>query len=136
VTTTFAVPGHMPERLAEYWVHGKGALKIRWGTPGDFNRCVRNLRKYFPRNPEGLCNRLHTRALGVPPGQEHALDLEYFALLDGFKTITTDERRNAAGKGQAMPDGSYPIRSVAELRDAIQAVGRAKDPAAVRKHIK
>jgi hypothetical protein len=125
----------MPEKLAEYWVHGKGALKIRWGTPGDFNRCVRNLRKYFPRNPEGLCNRLHTRALGVAPGQEHALDLEYFALLDGFKTITTDERRNAAGKGQAMPDGSYPIRSVAELRDAIQAVGRAKDPAAVRKHI-
>lgn len=68
-----AVPGRMPQQLIEYWVHGKGALKIRWGTPGDFNRCVRNLRKYFPRNPEGLCNRLHTRALGVPPGQEHAL---------------------------------------------------------------
>lgn len=68
-----AVPGRMPEGLIEYWVHGEGALKVRWGTPGDFARCVRNLRKYFPRNPEGLCNRLHTRALGVPPGQEHAL---------------------------------------------------------------
>jgi len=68
-----AVPGRMPEQLIQYWVHGKGAAKIRWGTPGDFNRCVRNLRKYFPKDPKGLCNRLHVKALGVPPGQEHAL---------------------------------------------------------------
>ncbi len=68
-----AVPGHMPRQLLDYWVHGEGAAKIRWGTPGDFKRCVTQLRKYFPRNPEGLCNRLHTRALGVPPGQEHGL---------------------------------------------------------------
>lgn len=68
----FAVPGQMPRQLLQYWVHGKGAAKIRWGTPGDFNRCVRNLRKYV-RDPKGLCNRLHTRALGAPPGQGHAL---------------------------------------------------------------
>lgn len=83
-----AVKGHMPEKLLNYWVHGEGAAKIRWGTPGDFNRCVRNLRKYFPRNPEGLCNRLHTRALGVPPGQEHALTAD----AEGFLTppLVTD----------------------------------------------
>ncbi len=76
-----AVPGRMPEQLAEYWVHGKGALKIRWGTDGDFNRCVRHLRKYFRRNPEGLCNRLHTRALGKPPGQ-HALAADAGIVID------------------------------------------------------
>lgn len=85
-TTEFAVPGRMPQQLINYWVHGKGAAKIRWGTPGDFDRCVRNLAKYFPRNPQGLCNRLHTRALGQPPGQGHALDPgeEFAAELDAL----------------------------------------------------
>lgn len=61
----------MPLPLQRYWLTGKGALKIRWGMPHDFNRCVRQLRKYFPTNPEGLCNILHTKALGAPPGKGH-----------------------------------------------------------------
>lgn len=62
----------MPAQLKRYWLAGKGALKIRWGTPGDFNRCVRALRAKFPENPQGLCNILHTQATGHPPG-EHSL---------------------------------------------------------------
>ena len=58
----------MPLQLQKYWLAGKGAAKIRWNVPGDFKRCVRNLRKYFPTNPEGLCNILHTKATGGPPG--------------------------------------------------------------------
>lgn len=129
-----AVPGRMPQQLIEYWVHGKGALKVRWGTPGDFNRCVRNLRKYFPKNPEGLCNRLHTRALGVPPGQEHAL-VAGAAADECYADISAEARKRAAKKGEAMPDGSYPIRNTDDLKNAIQSIGRAKDPAAVKKHI-
>ena len=145
-----AVPGRMPQHLIEYWVHGKGAAKIRWGQPGDFNRCVRQLTKYFPRDPKGLCNRLHTRALGVPPGQEHTLDEMVFGNAaeewqhgaegswaeDGF-AISADERKRAAKKGEALPDGSYPIRNEDDLRNAIQSVGRAKegDRAKVRAHI-
>jgi hypothetical protein len=52
----------------EYWSTGKGAVKIRWGTDGDFQRCVRHLGKYVS-DPEGLCNHLHQRALGHPPGK-------------------------------------------------------------------
>jgi len=70
------VPGHMPANLREYWVHGKGAAKIKWGVPHDFDRCVTHLRKYFPTNPKGLCNILHREALGVAPGQEHAVDTD------------------------------------------------------------
>lgn len=44
-------------------------------------------------------------------------------------------RKKAAKAGEAMPDGSYPIRSVDELHKAVQAFGRAKDKAAVKKHI-
>ena len=74
----------MPLHLKRYWVSGKGAAKIRWNSPGDFLRCVRNLRKYFPEDPRGLCNRLHVAATGGPPGHgsaEHAGDAQAEALL-------------------------------------------------------
>lgn len=59
-------------RIRRYWVRGKGAAKIRWGVPGDFNRCRRQLAKYV-QNPEwlaGLCANMHKEAIGVWPGQE------------------------------------------------------------------
>ena len=65
----------MPLPLQRYWLTGKGAAKIRWGLPHDFNRCVRNPRKYFPTNPEGLCNILHQKALGAAPGKGHGHSL-------------------------------------------------------------
>ncbi len=62
----------MPIALQRYWLIGKGAAKIRWNTPQDFVRCVRNIRKYFPTNPEGLCNLLHQKATGGAPGHGSA----------------------------------------------------------------
>ena len=59
------------QRLRTYWTKGEGALKIRWGQRGDFDRCRRQLRKYV-RNPEfldGTCANLHHVALGFWPGQ-------------------------------------------------------------------
>jgi hypothetical protein len=79
-------PGRgMPAQLQRYWLLGKGAAKIRWNVPGDFNRCVRQLRKYFPKDPKGLCNILHTKATGGPPGHgsaEHSLTAASKALFD------------------------------------------------------
>lgn len=57
-------------RLRRYWTRGEGALKIRWGEPGDFDRCVTHLTKYVA-DPEGLCANYHHEALGVWPGREH-----------------------------------------------------------------
>ncbi|WP_083213333.1 hypothetical protein [Mycobacterium malmoense] len=57
------------ERLMEYWAHGKGAIKIRWGVDGDFDRCVAELSKYVnPGIVKGLCSNLHKRATGARPG--------------------------------------------------------------------
>jgi hypothetical protein len=53
--------------IRDYWTHGEGAAKIRWGTEGSFKRCVRHLRKYFPQDPEGLCANLHHEATGQWP---------------------------------------------------------------------
>ena len=58
-------------RLRRYWTRGPGAAKIKWGAPGDFKRCVRQLRKYVGPGAEGLCNVYHRSALGAPPGQGH-----------------------------------------------------------------
>jgi hypothetical protein len=60
------------QRLRTYWTRGKGAAKIRWGTPGDFNRCRNQLRKYVPNAQylAGTCANLHKVAMGLWPGQE------------------------------------------------------------------
>jgi hypothetical protein len=81
----------MPLQLQRYWLTGKGAAKIRWGMPHDFNRCVRNLRKYFPTNPEGLCNILHQKRLGAAPGKGHGHSLSAASsLLGGDQEYSRD----------------------------------------------
>ena len=56
-------------RLRRYWRTGVGGtVKVRWGTPGDFNRCVQHLRKYI-RDPKGYCNLRHHEATGLWPAQ-------------------------------------------------------------------
>jgi len=52
------------------------------------------------------------------------------------KDYSDKQRQNLADKGQAMPDGSYPIKTVGDLKKAIQAFGRAKDKAKTKAHIK
>ena len=51
------------------------------------------------------------------------------------KDYSDKQRQNLADKGQALPDGSYPIKTVGDLKNAIQAFGRAKDKAATKSHI-
>lgn len=74
-------------RIRRYWVRGKGAAKIKWGVPGDFNRCRTQLAKYI-KNPDwlaGACANMHKEAIGVWPGQEnggkHAANGRMFALV-------------------------------------------------------
>jgi hypothetical protein len=52
------------------------------------------------------------------------------------REFSTDERGKMADKGQAMPDGSFPIANKEDLKNAIQAHGRAKDPEKAKAHIK
>lgn len=60
----------MPSKLKEYWLGPKGRAKVRWGTGGDFNRCVRALGKYLkPERVKGACANLHKLATGQWPGK-------------------------------------------------------------------
>ena len=55
---------------------------------------------------------------------------------DVKRDYSTDTRENMAEEGTAMADGSYPIKDAADLKNAIQAFGRAKDKEATLAHIK
>lgn len=53
-------------RLKNYWAFGRGAAKIRWGTPGDLTRAHRYLSKYVgPMRAWGLAQNIHKMVMGV-----------------------------------------------------------------------
>jgi len=52
------------------------------------------------------------------------------------REFSQEERDKAADAGESMPDGSFPIKTTADLKNAIQAFGRAKNKAKVKAHIK
>lgn len=53
----------------------------------------------------------------------------------GKRERSTATRQRLAEGGAAMPDGSYPIVTVEDLRNAIQAFGRTDNPQATKEHI-
>ena len=134
--TVFQVPGKMPEQLVEYWVTGKGAAKIRWGTDGSFDRCVRTLAKYFPRDPKGLCARLHKRATGEWPaekGVESAADTEELATkkcpdgqkkVDGICVPDEDDDEYALTVDDADPDEQALVPMAQRWRSMLAPIGK------------
>lgn len=52
--------------------------------------------------------------------------------------FSEEQRAKLAHEGEALPDGSYPIRNCDDLRNAVHAYGRAKEShrAAVAAHIR
>ena len=67
---------------------------------------------------------------------EEAADIEAEAAELALKRAYSDDQREEMAKeGMALPDGSYPIRDEADLRNAIQASGRAKDKEKAKRHI-
>lgn len=58
-------------KLANYWKHGKGAAKIRWGTPGSWTRCRRHLLKHVgPGRAERMCSQWYRDVTGHWIGSE------------------------------------------------------------------
>lgn len=67
---------------------------------------------------------------------EEADAIEAEAAEIALKRAFSEEVRNQMAKeGTALPDGSYPIATVEDLKNAISAYGRAKDKEAAKRHI-
>lgn len=110
------------EELRRYWTRGKGAAKIRWGTPGDWKRCVRNLSKYLGPRAKGYCSLRHKEMNGIWPGdrrnQEMASTQGILTSINDFGVRSSEEileivslnarRREAIDKMRALSFGSTP----------------------------
>lgn len=51
------------------------------------------------------------------------------------REYSEEQRMSMADKGLALPDGSFPIKDLEDLKNAVQAYGRSKDQAAAAKFI-
>jgi len=52
------------------------------------------------------------------------------------RDFSSAQREKLASNKKALPDGSFPIASVQDLKNAIQAIGRAKNPDRAKRWIK
>jgi len=116
------------ERLHEYWVHGEGAAKIAWGSPGDFDRCVRHLSKYI-KDAKGYCNLAHHAALGIYPAthakEMHAgrAELKASSVNDlpdsAFAYIESGGSKDASGRTVPRSLRHFPVHDAAHVRNAL-----------------
>jgi len=51
------------------------------------------------------------------------------------RAFSPEKRRDLAEQGLALPDGSFPIVTSTDLKNAIMAFGRAKNKSAAKRHI-
>lgn len=144
-------------RIHDYWMPGHpGGDKIAWGTPGDFARAKALIgEKIGLHSPDkvrflnAIIAQWHHDALGYWPATHAKMDRAGTKAAGGtftlmgpdtygttFKDYPAEQRKKMADEGQALPDGSFPIANEADLRNAIQSIGRAKDPAKAKAHIK
>jgi hypothetical protein len=104
-------PDPRAEKLRRYWSTGRGGAKIRWNTPGDWKRCVRQLRKYLGVRARGYCQNMHKRSTGVWTGDRRnvgrrgSIENNLVAALQ-------------SGEWTGEPEGNSDM-TVAELKDGI-----------------
>ena len=114
------------EKLHAYWVHGEGAGKIRWGAPGDFDRCVLHLGKFIA-DPKGYCAKAHHDALGIWPATHAAQEKKA-----GRSEVETTQRADAKKPYGDVTyadskNGKYPIDTVAHIRAAWAYINMPKN---------
>lgn len=67
-TYGITIPFASTEALTEYWEHGKGAARIRWGTDGAMKRCIREVKRHTNMlDPGGYCATRHKHVTGEWP---------------------------------------------------------------------
>jgi hypothetical protein len=77
-------------------------------------------------------------AAAAKPGETVVAKVDPATAGDGTvakKDYSDDERKDMADKGEAMKDGSFPIKDKDDLENAVKAYGRSKNKAAAKRHI-
>jgi DNA-binding ferritin-like protein len=82
------------ETLRRYWTVGEGGAKIRWGTGGDWTRCVRQLSKYMGPRAKGYCALRHKEMTGMWTGDK--AHRQMYGRKGAFNTYSDDYIRSSA----------------------------------------
>jgi hypothetical protein len=53
------------QTLRRYWESGQGARRVRWGTSGDWSRCVKQVSRFMGSRAKGYCQLRHMAATGM-----------------------------------------------------------------------
>lgn len=116
------------EKLRRYWTVGKGGLKIRWNTPGDWTRCYRQLMKYMGPRAKGYCSLRHKEMTGVWPGSKFNIGKKNRNIVSsayGEISIPTEEQvldvlymkaRIADARSRVLVAGADPAKCGASFR--------------------
>lgn len=118
-------------------VFSGGAIIIPPVRPGWERADIKTISKMYEQGlmePEAVLADVAVEFPHLQPRQWEWLMAEIAGV--AAREFKQGERKDLAKKGSAMPDGSFPIKNASDLRNAIKAVGRAKNPAAAKSHIK
>lgn len=91
---------------------------------------IDGMRRMMRKHRDGVPAALYNKPLSF------GAELPKEALSYLKREFSDKERQARAENGHALPDGSFPIDDKKDLGNAIDAVGRAKDPAKAKAHIK
>lgn len=111
------------EKLRRYWLFGRGALKIRWNTPGDWTRCYRHLRKYMGPRAKGYCSLRHKEATGVWPGSKYNVGKRNLSIADRYSIVDEDVVVDFARRRAMIADARSRVVVASVDTDEIQASG-------------
>ena len=79
------------EKLRRYWTVGKGGLKVRWNSPGDWTRCHKYLAKYMGPRAKGYCALRHKEMTGMWPGDKRNPGMKKKSLVSSIEAVKTEE---------------------------------------------
>jgi hypothetical protein len=90
------------------------------------------------KQPDGEAQDLQQYSPSKPDGGRPDNDMTDDKAVEGEvekKDYTDEQRASMEDAGQAMEGGAFPIKTVKDLKNAIQSIGRAKDRQAAIDHI-
>lgn len=110
------------DKLRRYWLHGEGAAKIRWGTPGDWTRCVRQLTKHLGPRARGYCALRHKEATGMWTGDKK--HMQKFSA----NTATTFDSTDLIIDTESLVAAAYQNARAEVLRERVITASAASNP--------
>lgn len=110
------------DKLRRYWLHGAGAAKIRWGTPGDWTRCVRQLTKHLGPRAKGYCALRHKEATGMWTGDKK--HRQKFSA----NTPTTVDSTDVLFDTEAINNAAFNNARAAVLRERVLTASASSNP--------